>query len=64
VAELNAFTVTYPEKKIFAGAKRLYQYTYEEPKDQNKVDEGLPLMCLYNSLYNTFITAHPSCVKI
>jgi WD40 repeat protein len=64
VAELNSFTVTYPEKKIIAGAKRLYQYTYEEPKDQNKVDEGLPLMCLYNFLYNTFITAHPSCIKI
>ena len=64
VAELNSFTVTYPEKKIIAGAKRLYQYTYEEPKDQNKVDEGLPLMCLYNSLYNTFITAHPTCIKI
>ena len=64
VAELNSFAVTYPEKKIIAGAKRLYQYTYEEPKDQNKVDEGIPLMCLYNSLYNTFITAHPSCIKI
>lgn len=64
VAELNSFSVTYPEKKIIAGAKRLHMYTYEEPKDQNKVDEGIPLMCLYNSLYNTFITAHPSCIKI
>lgn len=64
VAELNTFSVTFPEKKIIAGAKRLFIYTYEEPKDQNKVDEGIPLMCLYNPLYNTFITAHPSCVKI
>ncbi|OMJ84317.1 hypothetical protein SteCoe_14603 [Stentor coeruleus] len=64
IAELNAFAVTFPEKKIIAGAKRLHMYTYEEPKDQNKADEGIPLMVLYNSLYNTFITAHPSCVKI
>lgn len=64
VAELNTFSITYPEKKIIAGAKRLFIYTYEEPKDENKVDEGIPLMCLYNSLYNTFITAHPSCIKI
>jgi WD40 repeat protein len=64
VAELNTFSVTFPEKKIVAGAKRLFIYTYEEPKDQNKVDEGIPLMCLYNPLYNTFISAHPSCVKI
>lgn len=64
VAELNTFSVSYPEKKIIAGAKRLFIYSYEEPKDENKVDEGIPLMCIYNSLYNTFITAHPSCIKI
>lgn len=64
VAELNCFTVSYPEKKIIAGAKKILQYAYEEPKDQNKVDEAIAICCYYNQQYHTFITAHSSCVKM
>ncbi|CAG9329654.1 unnamed protein product [Blepharisma stoltei] len=64
VAELNCFTVSFPEKKIIAGSKKVLQYAYEEPKDQNKVDETIAICCYYNPQYHTFITAHSGCVKV
>ena len=64
VGELKCFEVTYPEKRIIAGGKKLYQYTYEEPKDINKVGEEPCFKCLYNTQYNCFVTAHASCIKI
>jgi WD40 repeat protein len=63
VGELNCFTVTYPEKKIIAGSRKLVMYSYEEPKDHGKVDESHAIACIYNSHYQVFFTAHANCVK-
>lgn len=31
--EVAAFTLTYPKKQIIVGARKLYYYEYDEPKD-------------------------------
>lgn len=38
-------------------------YNYLESRDRDKTDEDVVLSCLYNSKYNTFITAHPKTIK-
>mmetsp|Transcript_25721 Transcript_25721/g.45135 ORF Transcript_25721/g.45135 Transcript_25721/m.45135 type:complete len:913 (-) Transcript_25721:3141-5879(-) len=62
--DLNCFEVSYPEKKIIAGFRKLQFFQYDEPKDQNLADEGICIAALYNTVFYTFITIHPKTVKI
>lgn len=64
VKEMNCFDVTFPDKKIIAGTKKLILYQYDEPQDKYLVDESYALFTFYNSLFNTFITVHAKTVKI
>lgn len=64
VKEMNCFDVTFPDKKIIAGTKKLFVYHYGEPQDKYLVDESYALFTFYNSLFNTFITVHAKTVKI
>ncbi|KAL4445040.1 hypothetical protein ABPG74_018768 [Tetrahymena malaccensis] len=63
--ELNSFVVTSNQKKrIIFGARRLYYYEYDEPKDQMLTDEKMCLRVLYNSVLLCLITLHPDCIKV
>lgn len=70
-SDLNCFAVSYPEygskaveKRVIAGAKRIWQYKYDEPKDQHLADEGMSICTIYNTAFNSFISAHPKSIKI
>lgn len=39
-------------------------YDYDEPVDHHLADKDACLCVLYNPIFYTFITAHPTCVKI
>lgn len=62
--DLNCFEVSYPEKKIIAGFRKLQFFQYDEPKDQNLADEGICICALYNSVFYNFITIHPKTIKV
>ncbi|OMJ91134.1 hypothetical protein SteCoe_6398 [Stentor coeruleus] len=62
--ELNCFDITFPDKKIIAGTKRIQIYEYDEPQDRHLVDEGHAICTFYNSLFNTFITVHAKTLKV
>lgn len=62
--ELNCFELTFPDKKIVAGSKKVIVYQYDEPQDQHLVDEGHAIFSFYNSLFNTFITVHAKTLKV
>lgn len=62
--EINTFAVTQNPKRIVAGGRRLVFYDYDEPTDHHLADDQPCLCVLYNSVFYTFITAHPKCIKI
>ena len=62
--EINCFSVTWPPKRIIAGGRRLVFYDYDEPTDHHLADDQACLCVLYNSIFYTFITAHPKCIKV
>jgi len=62
--EINTFALTFPPKRIIAGGRRLVFYDYDEPTDQHLADESGCLSVLYNSVFYTFITAHPKSIKV
>jgi WD40 repeat protein len=64
VEELNAFTLTFPKKRIVTGARNLLFYDYDEPKDQLLTDEKVCMKVIYNDILLSFITLHPDSVKI
>ncbi|CAD8108111.1 unnamed protein product [Paramecium primaurelia] len=61
--EIQAFTLTYPKKQIVVGARKMFFYEYDEPKDQMLTDEKMCLKVLYNQTLTCFITLHPDSVK-
>jgi WD40 repeat protein len=62
--EINCFTLTHKPKRIIAGGRRLVFYDYDEPTDHHLADDQACLCVLYNSVFYTFITAHPKCIKV
>ena len=62
--EVNALAVTAPPKRIIVGGRSLVFYDYDEPVDHHLADKDACLCVLYNSEFYTFITAHPTCIKI
>ena len=62
--ELNCFEITFPDKKIVSGSKKIQIYEYDEPQDRHLVDEGHAISTFYNSLFNNFITVHAKTLKI
>ena len=65
LSEINALTVTKTTpKRIIVGGRSLVFYDYDEPVDDEVADLDACLCVLYNSIFYTFITAHPKCVKI
>ena len=62
--EINSLAVTYPPKRIVVGGRKLCFFEYDEPKDHHLADDVACLQVLYNPVFYTFITAHPTCVKI
>ena len=63
--EVQSFCLTYPKKQIVVGARKLYFYEYDEPKDQLLTDEKMCLRVLYNAVLICFITLYESyiCIK-
>ena len=62
--EINCFAVTWPPKRIVAGGRRLVFYDYDEPTDHHLADDQACLCVLQNPVFQTFITAHPKCIKV
>ena len=62
--EINSLAVTQPPKRIIVGGRSLVFYDYDEPVDHHLADKDACLCVLYNPVFYTFITAHPTCVKI
>ena len=62
--EINALAVTQPPKRIIVGGRSLVFYDYDEPVDHHLADKDACLCVLYNPVFYTFITAHPTCIKI
>jgi WD40 repeat protein len=62
--EINCYALTWPPKRIVAGGRRLVFYDYDEPTDHHLADDQHCLCVLYNSVFYTFITAHPKCIKV
>lgn len=62
--ELNCFEISFPDKKIIAGTKKIQIYIYDEPQDRHLVDETHAICTFYNSLFNNFITVHAKTLKI
>ena len=62
--EIHALAVTQPPKRIIVGGRSLVFYDYDEPVDHHLADKDACLCVLYNPIFYTFITAHPTCVKI
>ena len=65
MSEINALAVTKTSpKRIIVGGRSLVFYDYDEPVDDEVADLDTCLCVLYNSIFYTFITAHPKCIKI
>ena len=56
--------MTYPQKKIILGGKKLEFFDYDEPKDQYLTDEKKCLKVIYNDVLFSFITLHPDSIKV
>ena len=62
--EINCFIVTTNPKRVIAGGKRLHFFDYDEPTDHHLADDQACIWICYNSVFYTFITAHPKCIKV
>ena len=62
--EVNCFCLTYPQKKIILGGKKLEFFDYDEPKDQLLTDEKVCLQVIYNDTLFSLITLHPDSIKV
>jgi len=62
--DVQCFTITEPNHRIIGGFKKLIYYDYDEPKDQNLVDEHPALNVFFNREFFVFITIHATCIKL
>ena len=62
--EINCFAVTQPPKRIIAGGRSMKFYDYDEPTDNHLADNRACSCVLYNPIFYTWITCHPTCIKV